>query len=78
MKYTVSVSIEVEAEDSEMAAALGYVLLNDETPRTLSVKDAASMNKDITLDSSLALDLREVAFADAKQLVEIVESMTRA
>jgi hypothetical protein len=57
------VSVEVDAEDDIEAAALGFTLLNDETPRTLAVRNAAGVSKDIKLNYTTAMDLRRVGRA---------------
>jgi hypothetical protein len=67
MKYTVSVSVEVDAENDIEAAALGFTLLNDETPRTLSIRNAAGVSKDIKLHYTMAMDLKRVGRAPSQK-----------
>jgi hypothetical protein len=56
MKYAVSVSLEVEADDPEAAVAIAFASLSDDVPRTLNVLDVTSMITDINLKHSTARD----------------------
>lgn len=58
MKYIVSVSVEVEADDDISAASLGYSILNDEVPVELTVLDLASPARTVALTLFQAKQLR--------------------
>lgn len=63
MKYVVSVSVEVEAEDDTSAAALGYTVLNDEVPVELTVQGLVSPARTVVFNFSQAKQLRSVGRA---------------
>ena len=63
MKYVVAVSIEVETDNEETAAQLGYTFLNERVATELVVSNSKGQVKRIKLDPELAKGMRSLGRA---------------
>lgn len=63
MKYVIAVSIEVEADNEDTAAQLGYTFLNGRVPTELVVSNSKGLVKRIKLDPGMAKGMKSLGRA---------------